>query len=139
MEKLIERLIEKHLMKDLTRITLAVYKDKFDEVFKECCKTKSDKNTTIGRTFRKLEELALIEVVDFMGNWLEEINLSRAMSRNNPFYNVLFDFWYDAKDYLYFNDYIAAILGDEWHDKQEELTKAGILDENGDYIEGGKL
>lgn len=134
MEKIIERLIEKHLLKDITRITLAVYKDKFEEVFKESCEAKADRNTTIGRTFKKLEELALIEVVDFMGDYLEEINLTRAMSRENPFREVLWDLWYDAKDYFYFNDYIASILGDEWHDKQEELTKAGILDEHGDYI-----
>lgn len=134
MQKIIDRLIEKHLTKDITRITLAVYKDKFDEVFKESCEPRSDKNTTIGRTFKKISELALIEVVDFMGNHLEDINLRSAMSKGNPFYDVLWDFWYDAKDYLYFNDYIDSILGDEWHDKQEELTKAGILDEHGDYI-----
>ncbi len=136
MEKIIERLIEKHLMKDITRITLAVYKDKFDEVFKESCEAKADSNTTLGRTFKKLYELALIEVVDFMGNHLEDINLTRAMSKGNPFYDVLWDFWYDAKDYFYFNDYITSILDDEWQEKQEELTKAGILDEHGDYIKG---
>lgn len=129
-----DRLIERHLMKDINRITLAVYKDNFDEVFNESCEPIQDKNTTIGRTFKKLSNLALIEVVDFMDNHLEDINLTRAMSKENPFYNVLCDLWDDAKDYLYFNDYITSILDDECQDKLEEFYKAGILDEHGDYI-----
>jgi hypothetical protein len=135
MEKILERLIEKHLMKDLRRITITVYKDRFDEVFKKSCQSKKSKETTIGQTFCEIEEMALIEVVDFMGDWLEEINLTRSMSRDNPFREVLGDLWYDAKDYLYFKDYISLILSDEWQDKKEELKKAGIIDEEGDYIE----
>lgn len=132
MQKLVERLIEKYLLKDITRITLKVCGERFDEAFKESCKLDSKRNTTIGHTFEKIQELALIEVVDFMGDYLEEINLTRAMSQENPFKDVLWDLWDEAKEYFYFNDYIESILGDEWHDKQVELTKAGILDEDGD-------
>lgn len=139
MQKIIDRLIEKHLMKDLNRITLTIYKERFDGLFKECCQSKENNDTTIGRTFKKIEELALIEVVDFFGDYLEEINLTRSMSKENPFRDVLFELWYEAKDYLYFNDYITSILGDEQHDKQQELTKAGILDQEGDYIHGVSL
>lgn len=134
MEKIIERLIEKYLLKDITRITLAVYEEKIDEVFKESCEERSNNNTTIGSAFDKIAELALIEVVDFMGNHLEDISLRSAMSKGNPFYDVIWDLWHDAKDYFYFNDYIDAILSDQWQDKSEELTKAEILDEHGDYI-----
>src|ERR1043165_3502539 len=117
MQKIMDKLIAKYLLEDIKRITLAVYKEKFDEVFKAYCHAQQSNDTTIGMTFKKLEELALIEIVDFFGDNLEEINLTRAMSKENPFRDVLWDLWYEAKEYLYFNDYIAEILGDERHDK----------------------
>ena len=134
LEKTIQRLIEKYLLKDITRITIKVFGEKFDEVFNESCKLNSERNTTIGHTFEKIQHLALVDVVDFMVDKLEDINLTKSMSKENPFKDFLWDLWDEAKEHFYFEGYVESILADEWHDKQVELTKAGILNQDGDYL-----
>lgn len=132
MEKLAERLIEKYLLKDITRLTLEVYFREFDNVLKECCNSNIVNDTTLGCVFRKIELIALERVIGFMEIQKEKISIH--INSGNPF-DMLIDALFDEfNEHLSFRYYVSSILDDERNKKEIELQKLGLIDENGDYI-----
>lgn len=134
MQKFVDRMIEKYLTKAIERITLEVCSKHFDQVFKDHCDTDILNDTTIGATYRVLQEITIKEVRSFLDQQLEEVNVTKAARKENIFSDILWDLWYEFEENLYFDDYVESFIGDERYSKEAQLYKDGVLDENGDYI-----
>lgn len=137
MHKLAERLIEKHLSKVISEITLEICDKYFDVCFKEACEFPNPKDTTIGTCYRKLEQLA-IKTVDLRLNALmedvtSEMDIVKCSPTKNPFAAMAYSVW---EEFLYYYDikgYVENVISDEWQEKLVKLQQDGILDAEGDY------
>jgi len=133
-QKFSETLIERFLSKKAYEITTKVCKDNFDQVFSEASKIDDPNDTTLGITFRKLEEIAQGEIADWVKIQQDEINIFGLCSRENPFLGIVDALLSEFEYYLDYAWMVDEVIGDEWHEKQEELEKAGIVDKHGDII-----
>lgn len=138
MQKLAETLIEKHVYKTIESITNEVWDKYFDMVFKETCERDTGSDTTIGATCRRIEDLARktvdLRLTAMIGEVSEEMDIVRCSPTQNPFAIVADSLWHEFIYYTDFKGWIESIIEDKWREKQEELEKARILDEDGDYI-----
>lgn len=137
MQKLAERLIEKHVGNLILDITLEVCDKHFDQCFREACESPNPKDTTIGTCYRKLEQIANKEVErtlnDFLSEVTSEMGIVKSTTTKNPFAAVAYGLW---DEFLYYYDikgYVENIIGDEWGHKLAKLQQDGILDAEGDY------
>lgn len=141
MHKLTEKLIEKHLSKVIYETTLEVCEKYFDICFKEACESPDPKDTTIGTCYRKLEVLANktvnLRLDALMNEVTDEMSLVKCSPTQNPFADIAFKLWVEFMYYYDIKGYVENAIYDEWNEKQEKLTKQGILNEEGDYIKGG--
>lgn len=138
MHKKSEELMDKHLSQAIYRMVSEVCERKFDEVFEERCTLDNENDTTIGATMRILEAMALEVVEDRLENQIKEISdemeIVNATTTFNPYAKIAYLLWHE---FLYYHDikgYVENAIGDEWGERQEALTKNGVLDEHGDYI-----
>lgn len=134
MQKLVERLTEKYLLKDIRRITLQVYHSNFDRVFNECCESREENNTTIGCAFDIIERNALYDVNRFMDGKIKSITFTLNTLTGNPFDLFIDSMWDVANEYLSFKEYVLSILDEERGEKEAELWRLGIINIDGDYM-----
>ena len=137
MKQLAEKLFDKHLTKIIGDITMKICKEKFDAVFKEVCESGSLNNTTIGLTYEVLQALAIKEINELFYLQTDEVDQEvwklKFEKHSNPFYEMLYVLWQEFTEYTWVTELVESFIGDEFHEKQQDLYEKGILDFNGDY------
>jgi hypothetical protein len=138
MYKFAEKITDKYLTKIIGEITLNVFDNNFEEIFKYFCETGTFNNSTIGATCAKLQKMAIEEVNKVFDKQIDKINYEvweiKDNNRENIFSTLLSLVWNEFIDYTFINEIVGSFIDDQCGQKQEELEAQGILDFNGDYI-----
>lgn len=137
MQKLAEKLIEKHLHKMYVEECNKVFKNEFETVFKACCSMdsyKTRKNTTLGATFEILEEIATRNINQNIEILKDNTRIYEILQGKDSLRDIAYDLMDEFYYYLDVKNYVSSILSDEYWDKHKELQRSGIINEDGDFI-----
>lgn len=134
MNKIAESLTERYVLETIRKEALRVFKQRFIEAFKACCESKDEQDTTIGQTFKLLNQMAIIQVNLVIDELFEDLRIySYSDNKANPLLKVLDSLLNSYSDYMDIKGWVESVIDDEYHDKKEELIGMGLIDSEGDY------